>query len=54
MKTTASRYFALSYVWGGLITTTTTNQNFSVLQQAGSLGDTAIFPETVSDAMLLT
>ena len=54
MKTTASRYFALSYVWGGPITTTTTNQNFSVLQQAGSLGDTATLPETVSDAMLLT
>jgi hypothetical protein len=53
MKTTASRYFALSYVWGGPITTTTTNQNFSVLQQAGSLGDTATLPETVSDAMLL-
>ncbi|KAH7081178.1 heterokaryon incompatibility protein-domain-containing protein [Paraphoma chrysanthemicola] len=53
-KTTASRYFALSYVWGRAVTIKTTNQNFSIFQQNGALGGTATLPTTVSDAMLLT
>ncbi|KAH7091629.1 heterokaryon incompatibility protein-domain-containing protein [Paraphoma chrysanthemicola] len=53
-KTTASRYFALSYVWGGAVTVTTTTQNLSVLQQVGSLGDMKTLPPTVADAIVLT
>ncbi|KAF2121020.1 heterokaryon incompatibility protein-domain-containing protein [Lophiotrema nucula] len=54
IATTASRYFALSYVWGQAITTTTTTQNMTVLQQPGSLRDELILPKTVADAILLT
>lgn len=54
VKTTASRYFALSYVWGGAVTTTTTTRNFLAFQQPGSLKRNLVLPKTVSDAMLLT
>jgi len=53
-KTTACSYFALSYVWGGVITTTTTAQNFELFQQSGYLWQNTVLPETVCDAMVLT
>ena len=53
-KTTASRYFALSYVWGNAVTTTTTTKNFASFQKPGSLEKLLTLPRTVSDAMVLT
>ncbi|KAF2429642.1 HET-domain-containing protein, partial [Tothia fuscella] len=53
-KTTASRYFALSYVWGDAITTTTTMQNLAQFEQPGSLKQNLTLPKTVTDAMELT
>ncbi|KAF2013547.1 HET-domain-containing protein [Aaosphaeria arxii CBS 175.79] len=51
---TSSQYFALSYVWGNAITTTTTSKNLSQLQQPGSLKQDMVLPQTVSDAIVLT
>lgn len=54
MGTTACEYYALSYVWGGAIPTTTTVQNLAALQRAGSLRNAVFLPRTVADAISLT
>jgi hypothetical protein len=53
-KTTASKYFALSYVWGAAVDTITTMQNLTALEQPGSLTRDLVLPKPVSDAILIT
>jgi hypothetical protein len=54
LETTAAPYFALSYVWGNAVTTTTTTTNLPALMQPGSLGQNSALPKTVADAISLT
>ncbi|KAF2670837.1 HET-domain-containing protein [Microthyrium microscopicum] len=54
MSTTASTYFALSYVWGGTEIAKTTMNSQAAFRQPGSLKDGLTLPKTISDAMLLT
>lgn len=55
-KTTTTRYFALSYVWGNAITrtTTTTTHNLPGRMESGSLDKIPSLPKTVFDAIELT
>ncbi|KAH8724354.1 heterokaryon incompatibility protein-domain-containing protein [Phaeosphaeriaceae sp. PMI808] len=53
-RTTASKYFALSYVWGGAVNLKTTTQNFGSHHQPGYLANNSLLPQTVADAILLT
>ncbi|KAL2130483.1 hypothetical protein VTI74DRAFT_6337 [Chaetomium olivicolor] len=52
--TSAEKYFALSYVWGGPQTTATTRSNVEERYQSGTLADgRCALPWTIRDAMVL-
>lgn len=53
-KTTASRYFALSYVWGSVQMIHAKRENIAELQKPGALAKyECILPRTIKDAMKL-